>query len=373
MMADPAKNFEISYMNPAMRTVAISMGRDLSVPVDRLMGTSIDIFHKNAEHQRRLLSNPANLPWSGRVSLGAKRFSLKVSAITDGAGTYVGPMVTWDDVTERETLAENVKASVSDVIARVGTMRDQAAGMATTAGSTREQSVSVAASAEEATTNVKAVAAASEEMSATIREISDQINRSSAMAGEASNLAESTKSQADELTIASQRIGDIVGLISAIAAQTNLLALNATIEAARAGEAGKGFAVVANEVKSLASQTSSATAEISSQIAGIQGITSRTVAQITSVTNKIDDISRLLTSVAAATEEQGVATQEISRNVQEAAQGTMGVSATIADVRDASGATGEAANRLLGVVNELASVSQGMSQSADQFLARMRA
>ena len=58
-----------------------------------------------------------------------------------------------------------------------------------------------------------------------------------------------------ELGDAATRIGEVIGLIQAIAGQTNLLALNATIEAARAGDAGRGFAVVASEVKSLAGQT----------------------------------------------------------------------------------------------------------------------
>ena len=73
-----------------------------------------------------------------------------------------------------------------------------------------------------------------------------------------------------ELGSAATRIGEVVGLIQAIAGQTNLLALNATIEAARAGEAGRGFAVVASEVKSLAGQTAKATEEIADQIGAIQ-------------------------------------------------------------------------------------------------------
>ena len=114
----------------------------------------------------------------------------------------------------------------------------------------------------------------------------------------------------EELSGAVAKIGDVVGLISTIASQTNLLALNATIEAARAGEAGRGFAVVASEVKDLASQTARATEEISGQITRIQGATGQAVGAIGSISTRIREINSVATSIAAAVEEQGAATQE---------------------------------------------------------------
>jgi len=102
--------------------------------------------------------------------------------------------------------------------------------------------------------------------------------------------------------------------------QTNLLALNATIEAARAGEAGRGFAVVASEVKALAEQDPKATGEIGQQITGIQAATQDSVNAIKEISVTIEKLSEISSTIAAAVEEQGAATQEISRNVQQAAQ-----------------------------------------------------
>lgn len=110
----------------------------------------------------------------------------------------------------------------------------------------------VSAASEEATQSAQAVAAAIEELNASINEIAQQVNESARVAADAVSQAGTTNGEVQNLAEAAQKIGNIVQLISEIAAQTNLLALNATIEAARAGEAGRGFAIVASEVKALA-------------------------------------------------------------------------------------------------------------------------
>src|SRR4029078_4475039 len=112
--------------------------------------------------------------------------------------------------------------------------------------------------------------------------------------------AQRTVSTMSELGDAATRIGEVVGLIQAIAGQTNLLALNATIEAARAGEAGRGFAVVASEVKSLAGQTGKATEEIAGQVGAIQSAVADAAQAIEQVNAIIEEMSGIGATVRGA-------------------------------------------------------------------------
>ncbi len=148
-------------------------------------------------------------------------------------------------------------------------------------------------------------------MASSVTEISRQVQQSARMATDAVGQARATNERVSELSKAASRIGDVVELINTIAGQTNLLALNATIEAARAGEAGRGFAVVASEVKALAEQTAKATGEIGQQIAGIQEATEESVGAIRDISATIEKLSEISSTIAAAMEEQGAATQEI--------------------------------------------------------------
>jgi methyl-accepting chemotaxis protein len=134
----------------------------------------------------------------------------------------------------------------------------------------------------------------------------------------------------------SVEIGNVIKVITSIAQQTNLLALNATIEAARAGEAGKGFAVVANEVKELAKQTAVATEDIGTKIETIQFDTRAAVEAIGQISEIIHKISDIQTSIASAVEEQSATTNEIGRNVMQAAKGTQEISGNIEGVASAT-------------------------------------
>lgn len=210
-------------------------------------------------------------------------------------------------------MADDFEASVGGVVDTVSSasteLQSSASGLSATAEQTSQQAATVAAASEEASTNVQTVASASEELSSSISEISRQVSQSTQIAGAAVSEVDAANEKVQGLAIAAQKIGEVVALITDIADQTNLLALNATIEAARAGDAGKGFAVVASEVKNLATQTAKATEEISAQIGDIQGATKDAVAAIGSIGGTISQMNEIASTIAAAVEEQGAATE----------------------------------------------------------------
>ena len=269
---------------------------------------------------------------------------------------------------------EAMIGEIVEIVSQASTELEASAGTLTaTAERSEELATTVAAASEEASTNVQSVASATEEMASSVNEISRQVQGSARIAGEAVEQAQKTNDRVAELAKAAARIGDVVELINSIAGQTNLLALNATIEAARAGEAGRGFAVVASEVKALAEQTAKATGEISQQISGIQAATQESVGAIKEIGDTIGRMSEIAATIAAAVEEQGAATQEISRNVQQAANGTQQVSSNITAVQRGASETGSASAQVLTAAKSLSGESDRLKREVGKFLSSVRA
>jgi methyl-accepting chemotaxis protein len=276
-----------------------------------------------------------------------------------------------------DDLTRSFEAKVSELVSGLSsssaTMETTARSMLSTATANNRQAGIVAGASEQTSANVQMVASATEELTSSITEISRQVAQSAEISARAVENARRTGDTARSLASGAQKIGDVVTLIQNIAAQTNLLALNATIEAARAGEAGRGFAVVASEVKSLAGQTAKATTEISEQVAAIQGASDETVAAIRSVVDVITEINQIGSAIASAIEEQGSATKEIARNVQQAARGTQEVTSNISGVQQAADNTGAAASQVLGAAEQLSRQSNDLASQVDRFLADVRA
>jgi methyl-accepting chemotaxis protein len=239
--------------------------------------------------------------------------------------------------------------------------------MAGNAKETSAQAGGVSTASTQVTASVQTVAASSEEMTASIKEIAENSSQAAKIATSAVTLASQANATVSKLGDSSKEVGEVIKVITSIAEQTNLLALNATIEAARAGEAGKGFAVVANEVKDLATQTGEATENIREKIEAIQMDTQSAITAIGEISDVINRINDISSTIASAVEEQTATTNEIGRSVNEAARGTQEIASNISGVAEAAQNTTQGATDTENASKELSKMAAQLQNLVGQF------
>ncbi len=275
------------------------------------------------------------------------------------------------------SLIRQFRTSVEQALARLresaGRLESASSGLNDAADAVSSEARDAEDRVGAASVNVTTVASSIEELAASIGEIAAQTTKSTDVASRAVAESQRTVTTMSELGNAANRIGEVIGLIQAIAGQTNLLALNATIEAARAGEAGRGFAVVASEVKSLAAQTARATEDIAAQIGSMQSATADAAQAIEQVSSIIHDMSTIASAVAATVEEQTNAVTSIAEGVNRASCEARNGAEAISRVAGTSTVARATAADVKALADALSIEAQNLQTEVRRFLADVQA
>ncbi|MBM7775883.1 methyl-accepting chemotaxis protein [Actinokineospora baliensis] len=270
-------------------------------------------------------------------------------------------------VNEIRTVVSDVAESASGLAGSADRLAATNGRLTDAAGSTSHRAGEVSNAAGRVSDSVGTVSAAADELGASIREIAANTSEAAKVGAEATATAQHTNDIITRLGSSSAEIGDVLKTIRSIAEQTNLLALNATIEAARAGDAGKGFAVVAGEVKDLAQETASATEDIGRRVAAIQADTEAAVAAIGQIVQVIDRVNQFQSAIAVAVEEQSATSDEVSRSVSEAANGTNAIASAITEVAGAADETSRGVTEAEQATSELTRLSGRLQEMVTRF------
>jgi methyl-accepting chemotaxis protein len=245
----------------------------------------------------------------------------------------------------------------------------QSAAIAETSATVEE----VKASAQQATQLAESVAATSREAD---RIAADGVAAVQDATGGMANIREKVESIADQilaLSEQSQQIGEIIATVGDLADQSNMLALNAAIEATRAGEHGRGFAVVAQEIRALAEQSKTATAQVRAILSDVQRATNAAVMATEQGTKGVDAGAQLIdragetiTELAAVIQDASTSAQQITAAVRQHSIGMEQIVAAMSDISratqqnlNATSSTQRAAEDLTSLAKRLAIVIAG--------------
>ncbi|MDB9528783.1 methyl-accepting chemotaxis protein [Oscillatoria sp. CS-180] len=277
-------------------------------------------------------------------------------------------------VTKVQEAAQQVSSTTDVNQPLIQTLSASAAQQAEEILTAQERVQTMAQSVRQVSTSAEKAEIAVRQAAETVSQGDDAMNRTVEGIMAIRETVADTAKKVKRLGESSQKISNVVNLISGFAAQTNMLALNASIEASRAGESGKGFAVVAEEVRELARQSAEATTEIEKLVASIQTETNAVVTamesgteQVVTGTQLVDETRQSLNKITAASREISDLVVSITQATTEQSQVSEVVTHTMTSVAANASQNSTSASQVSKSFEQLLSVAQALQDEVGRF------
>jgi methyl-accepting chemotaxis protein len=367
MFAD--RDLKIQYMNPASVKTLKTLQQYLPVRVEDIVGQSIDVFHKNPEHQRRLLADPKNLPISTHIQVGAETLDLLVSAIHDQNRNYLGAMVTWSLITEKlanerkvkeaaereRRDAEELRAKVDSILevvnaAAAGDLTHEvtvsgddaigrmAAGLRSFLADLRKSISAIGQNAQSLSSSSDELSAVSQQMSANAEETSAQATVVSAASEQVSRNVQTVATGAEEMSASIKEIAKNANDAAKVATTAVRVAETTNATVAKLGESSADIGKVIKVITSIAQQTNllALNATIEAARAGEAGKGFAVVA------NEVKELAK----------ETAKATEDISQKIEAIQGDTAGAVQAIGQIADIINQINDISNTIASAVEE---------------------